>query len=210
MQTKVLERLQYISQGLTLSEQKHNSLKALDAGAKWIQIRWKKADEKEIYVLAQYIQKLCKQYEATCIINDHVNMAKDLDLDGVHLGLDDCSITVARDILGTTKIIGGTANTFDDISRRIAENCDYIGLGPFKYTTTKKDLSPLLGLSGYQNALGQMREQGLLTTPIFAIGGISNILDIQNLIEAGVYGIALSGLVTEKPHLISSIKKFLP
>jgi len=206
----MLERLQYISQGLTLAEQKNNILKALDAGATWIQIRWKQADEQDFLQLAQEIKQVCEQFAAKCIINDHVKLAKELDVDGVHLGLTDCGIADARLLLGSKKIIGGTANSLEDVLGRIAEQCDYIGLGPYKHTHTKQKLSPLLGLAGYENIINQIRQQGLPSVPIFAIGGISSLEDIQNLLQTGVYGIAVSGLVTQTPNIISSIKNLLP
>ncbi|WP_245972848.1 thiamine phosphate synthase [Sphingobacterium siyangense] len=209
MQTKTMEKLQYISQGQTLTEQKNNILKALDAGAKWIQIRWKDADEKSRYMLAEQIKQTCSEFGASCIINDHPLLAAAVDADGVHLGLDDCSVTAARDILGAGKIIGGTANSFSDVKQRISEHCDYIGLGPFNYTTTKQKLSPLLGIAGYENIIQQVRLAGLPPIPIFAIGGISQLEDIQQLLEIGVYGVALSGIVTKTPNIVSSINKIL-
>jgi len=202
-----MERLQYISQGHTLTEQKNNILKALDAGAKWIQVRWKETSDKELHILAEQIKRACSEFGAHCIINDHPAIAKSIDADGVHLGLDDCSIIDARNLLGPEKIIGGTANTFADVKQRIAENCDYIGLGPFNYTTTKQKLSPLLGISGYENIIQHIGQQALPLVPIFAIGGIRHLEDIQHLLQIGVYGIALSGIITETPNIVSSINK---
>ena len=206
----MLERLQYISQGLTLAKQKNNILKALDAGANWIQIRWKQADEQDFIQLAQQIKQICEPFGAKCIINDHVKLAKELDIDGVHLGLTDCGIADTRRLLGPSKIIGGTANSLEDVQSRIAEKCDYIGLGPFKHTDTKQKLSPLLGEAGYENIINQISQQGLPAVPIFAIGGISSLEDIQNLLQTGVYGVAVSGLITQTPNIISSIKNLLP
>jgi len=111
--------------------------------------------------------------------------------------------------LGPEKIIGGTANSFADVKQRILENCDYIGLGPFGYTTTKQKLSPLLGIAGYKNIIQQVRQEGLPSIPIFAIGGIKDLEDIHHLTQIGVYGIALSGMITQTPHIVSSINKLL-
>lgn len=206
----MLERIQYISQGLTLTEQKYNILKALDAGATWIQIRWKQTDERNFALLAQEIKKICEQFGAKCIINDYVSLAKDLDVDGVHLGLEDCPIATARLLLGPDKIIGGTANTLVDVQQRIAEKCNYIGLGPFQHTTTKQKLSPLLGAIGYASIIDHINQGEIPTIPIFAIGGIGSLEDIKNLLQAGVYGVAVSALLTQTPHIISSIKNILP
>ncbi|WP_312330419.1 thiamine phosphate synthase [Sphingobacterium sp.] len=209
MSTKTMEKLQYISQGQTLAAQKDNILKALDAGVKWIQVRWKGAHQERVYRLAEQVKNVCSRYGATCIINDHPALAAAVDADGVHLGLEDGSIDAARKLLGPKKIIGGTANSFTDVYQRITENCDYIGLGPFRFTKTKHNLSPLLGLDGYENIIGQVRQEGLSPIPIFAIGGIANLDDIQQLLQTGVYGIALSGSVTHNPAIVSSIHKIL-
>ncbi|WP_228453268.1 thiamine phosphate synthase, partial [Chryseobacterium sp. CH1] len=117
-----------------------------DNGIKWVQVRWKNAPENELISLCEISKQLCSEYQAVCIINDHVQIAKEIDADGVHLGLNDSAIEEARLILGKNKIIGGTANTLSDVLLRIKESCDYIGLGPLRFTTTKEKLSPVLGL----------------------------------------------------------------
>lgn len=204
----MLNKLQYISQGRTAPEQILNILAALDNGATWIQLRWKEGNYKQKQQLAGSVLKMCRAYKATCIINDHIDLAKTMDADGVHLGLSDESITKARDILGKDKIVGGTANTLAEVVQRTAEGCDYIGLGPLRFTRTKEKLRPVLGLQGYQKIIVQLQEQSIKTPPIYAIGGIE-IADITELQKAGIYGIALSGLISRQPVLIPQIKKLL-
>jgi thiamine-phosphate pyrophosphorylase len=167
-----MEKLQYISQGSSLEDQEKNIRKALDYGAKWIQVRWKNASEKDFITLCEISKKLCSDYQAVCIINDHVQIAKDVDADGVHLGLKDMSVEKARYILGENKIIGGTANTFSDILQRMVERCDYIGLGPLRFTSTKEQLSPILGFEGYGEIINSLKEKSIEIPKIFAIGGV--------------------------------------
>jgi thiamine-phosphate pyrophosphorylase len=124
-----------------------------------------------------------------------VYLAQQLAADGVHLGLSDMKIEEARSLLGKTKIIGGTANTFEDVLQRFQEGCDYIGLGPFQFTETKAVLSPTLGISGYENIINKMKTQNI-ETPVYAIGGIQ-LEDIDELMKTGIHGIALSGLLTQ-------------
>ena len=195
-------KLHYISQGNTVEEQLHNIHKALDNGCDWIQMRFKNQNALEVFTLAEAVKMLCKEYLATFIINDNVHLAQQLDADGVHLGLSDMKVEEARILLGKTKIIGGTANTFEDVFHRTAENCDYIGLGPFQFTTTKQNLSPILGLEGYRSIIKQMKIKNI-QIPIYAIGGIT-LENIQDLMETGIHGIAVSGLITqsENPALI--------
>jgi thiamine-phosphate pyrophosphorylase len=194
----MFNKLQYISQGSTIKEQHYNIHQALDNGCEWIQLRHKNALTEDLFDLADTIKLLCDTYTATFIINDNVHLAKQIDADGVHLGLNDMKIKEARSILGVTKIIGGTANTFEDIQQRMNEKCDYIGLGPFRFTSTKEKLSPLLGLEGYQSILQKLQRQNS-NIPIYAIGGIQ-LDDIENLIHCGIYGIAVSDLITSHPE----------
>lgn len=113
----------------------------------------------------------------------------------------------ARKILGDSFIIGGTSNTFEDIAMHAAAGADYIGCGPFRFTTTKKNLSPVLGLEGYQTLVAKMRENGL-TLPIVAIGGI-NAADIPAIMRTGVSGIALSGTVLRAENPVSEMRKLM-
>ena len=191
-------KLQYISQGNSVQEQLLNIHKALDNGCHWIQVRFKNQNALEVFTLAEAVKMLCKEYLATFIINDNVHLAKQLDADGVHLGLSDMSAKEARIILGKTKIIGGTANTFEDVLHRTAENCDYIGLGPFQFTTTKQNLSPILGLEGYQSIIKQMKIKNI-QIHIYAIGGIT-LENVEDLMETGIHGIAVSGLITQSEN----------
>src|SRR5207344_844126 len=136
-------KLQYISQGNTVQEQLYNIHQTLDNGCDWIQLRFKNASAIDLFTLAEAVKFLCEEYLATFIINDNVHLAQQLVADGVHLGLSDMKIEEARSLLGN-KIIGGTANTFEDVWQPATENCDYIGLGPYQFTTTKSNLSPTL------------------------------------------------------------------
>ncbi|MCT2564434.1 thiamine phosphate synthase [Chryseobacterium herbae] len=201
-----MEKLQYISQGQTREEQELNIRTALDNGIEWVQVRWKNASEKDLTELCQVSKKLCSEYQVVCIINDHVQIAKEIDADGVHLGLNDLSIEEARTVLGDRKIIGGTANTVSDVIQRIEEQCDYIGLGPLRFTSTKEKLSPVLGFEGYQHMINSLKEKSITIPKIFAIGGVV-LEDIQQLQQIGIYGVAVSGQITNRPAAISEFKK---
>lgn len=194
----MFNKLQYISQGNTIQEQLYNIHKALDNGCDWIQMRFKNQNAIEVLTLAEAAKILCQEYLATFIINDNVHLAQQLDADGVHLGLSDMNIEEARTLLGKNKIIGGTANTFEHVLQRTAENCDYIGLGPFQFTTTKEKLSPILGLEGYHFIIEKMKTKNI-QIPIYAIGGIS-LENVESLMETGIHGIAISGLITQSEN----------
>lgn len=203
-----MEKLQYISQGNTIQEQELYIRKALDNGIKWLQVRWKNAPENELINLCEISKQLCSEYQSVCIINDHVQLAKEIDADGVHLGLNDSSIEEARQTLGENKIIGGTANTLSDVIQRINESCDYIGLGPLRFTTTKEKLSPVLGFEGYQEIVDGLKGKSIDIPKIFAIGSIT-LEDILPLQEMEIYGVAISGLITKQPTIINELKKVM-
>ena len=180
---------------------------ALEGGCRWIQLRMKDTLQKEIQPIAKEALTLCREYEATFIIDDHVELAKQIKADGVHLGKSDMPIAEARRILGKDFIIGGTANTFEDVLGHHKAGADYIGCGPFRFTTTKKNLSPVLGLDGYRRIVWQMKEAGI-HLPIVAIGGITEA-DIPELMQTGVNGIALSGSILRAKNPIEEMKKIM-
>ena len=98
---------------------------ALEGGCKWIQLRMKDALLEEVEAVALQLKPLCKEHEAILILDDHVELAKKLEVDGVHLGKKDMPIDQARQILGEAFIIGGTANTFEDVVRQIHSKTSY-------------------------------------------------------------------------------------
>ncbi|MFD2942795.1 thiamine phosphate synthase [Flavobacterium notoginsengisoli] len=203
-------KLQYISQGETIETQLYNIHQALNAGCTWVQMRFKNQTAKDTFTLAEAVKLLCEEYLATFIVNDDLHLAEQIAADGVHLGLTDTKIDEARALLGSTKIIGGTANTFEDIQNHVQNGCDYIGLGPFRFTATKEKLSPILGLSGYFDILQKIKKNKI-EIPVYAIGGIT-LRDLNPLMETGIHGIAVSGIITEsleKEKLVQQLKEKL-
>ncbi|GHE33601.1 thiamine phosphate synthase [Sphingobacterium griseoflavum] len=195
-------RLQYISSGKTPEEHYINIRLALVRGVSWIQIRIKHTADHEIDRLIKRVILLKEQFSFTLIINDYVSLANDAAVDGVHLGLGDMPVLEAKAILSPSKIIGGTANSTADVQQRIKEGCDYIGLGPLRYTETKEKLSPLLGFEGYRSVIKDLGS--VPCPPIFAIGGIAKP-DISRLRKIGLYGVALSKCIqanfTDEQHI---------
>ena len=203
-------KLQYISQGETAAAQLNNIQQALDAGCLWIQLRFKNASDEALANIASQVKELCASHGATFIINDHPQIAKAVDADGVHLGLSDMPVHKAGEILGPDKIIGGTANTLEDILQRVDEGCSYVGLGPFRFTQTKEKLSPILGIDGYEKIMNELVRRKI-SIPIYAIGGIM-LEDTQSIMQTGVYGIAVSGVITthsDKKLLVEQFNSLL-
>lgn len=186
-------RLQFITHPHGHRDVAAGAAEALAGGCRWIQLRHKEASQAELAAEAARISAMCRRSGAVFIIDDHVELVSQSGADGVHLGKNDMPVAEARAILGPSKIIGATANTFADIEAAARDGADYIGLGPFRFTTTKKNLSPMLGLEGYRDILGRCREAGI-ALPVVAIGGITPA-DIPAIMETGASGIAISSSI---------------
>ena len=180
---------------------------ALEGGCRWIQLRVKDATDSEVRPMAIEVQRMCREAGATFIIDDRVELVGELGADGVHLGLKDMPVAQARRILGDSFIIGGTANTFDQARAHYEASANYIGCGPYRFTTTKKNLAPILGLEGYRTIMEQMRNHGM-DIPVVAIGGIEEP-DIPAILATGVSGIALSGVVLRAADPVLKMKQII-
>ncbi len=179
----------------------------LKAGLNWVQLRVKNRNEKEIYNIADSFVALCEKYKAYSIINDYPQLARRVGADGVHLGKEDMSPAEARELLGKDFIIGGTANTFEDVEALYEAGVNYIGLGPLRFTETKKNLSPVLGLEGYTEIL-QSCQANSIRIPIIAIGGIT-VEDLEALYDIGLHGVAVSGAIKRAGNPVQALKSFL-
>lgn len=191
-------RLQFITHPTPRYSVTEGARLALEGGCRWIQLRHKDADEATLLTEASEIAALCRRYAATFIIDDHVELVNRTGADGVHLGRNDMPVDRARMILGPGKIIGATANTFSHIMEAAQGGADYIGLGPFRFTETKKNLSPVLCTGGYADIMASCASMHL-RLPVVAIGGIT-AADIPAIMATGVSGIALSSTVLAAPH----------
>lgn len=199
--------LQYISHFTPQISYAEGIRMALEGGCRWIQLRMKDASAEEIIACAEEVIPLCRRHGAKFLLDDHVELVRQLGADGVHLGKNDMPVDEARKILGSDIIIGGTANTIEDIIRLHKQGADYIGCGPFRFTTTKKNLSPILGLDGYKSIVLKMKELGI-DLPIVAIGGIT-VEDIPAVMGTGVSGIALSGAILGAPDPVEMTARII-
>lgn len=181
---------------------------ACAAGVPLVQLRRKNVSEQELLASAKACREITGRYGVKLIINDHVDIALEVGADGVHLGLGDLDTGEARKRCPKDFVIGGTANSFEDLVHHYANGVDYVGLGPFRFTSTKERLSPVLGIEGYRMIVQRMREVGM-QLPVIAIGGIT-LEDCADLKESGVHGIAVSALITEaadKERVVKTVLK---
>jgi thiamine-phosphate pyrophosphorylase len=180
---------------------------ALKGGCTQIQLRMKNATFAEVEHIARKAKILCDKHGADLYINDHPQICLKVNATGVHLGKTDMTPIEARAILGDKYKIGGTANTFYDIMKLAKQNIDYIGLGPFRFTTTKNNLDPVLGLDEYRQIISLCKDSKI-NQPILAIGGIT-INDIPSIMQTGVSGIAMSSAILNAQDPVKETKEIL-
>jgi len=187
----IIPKLHYISQGNSPKEQLENIQKACSSGAELVQLRFKNSSQKKVLKLAKEAREITAHFQTRLVINDHYKVAKEIKADGVHLGKTDFCPTIVRKQLYTWQMIGGTATTLQDCETLLRKEVDYISLGPFRFTTTKDNLPPTLGLNGYTAIIEALQTK----TPIIGVGGITT-QDVSDILQTGISGIAASGAIT--------------
>ncbi|GGF39307.1 thiamine phosphate synthase [Echinicola rosea] len=175
-----------------------------EAGGKWVQLRMKAFPKAVILRTAFGAKEICDEFGCSLIINDHPEIAHKSGAFGVHVGKKDKAVQDIRERYGSRLVIGATANTLEDILA-VANDADYIGLGPFRFTSTKKDLSPTLGITGYQSIIPKVKNV-YPALPIIGIGGIVTE-DFPSLKASGLSGVAVSGLLHQSNHPQELIKE---
>jgi thiamine-phosphate pyrophosphorylase len=203
----MISRLHYITQDIAGFTHAELAELACRGGVDWVQLRVKNKNEEEWIEIAAATQKICKRYGAKLIINDNVFIAKEIKADGVHLGQQDMSPKEAREILGKGSIIGGSTNTPEDVRWMVQQEVDYVGIGPYTFTSTKDKLNPVLGIEGIRAVIGHCTTEKI-NIPFIAIGGI-RIEDIPLLLDAGAHGIAVSSGINKAENKSEAAAGFL-
>lgn len=198
--------LQFITNGDSIEQILWGAQVAVEGGCRWVQLRWKGASERELEAAAMLLKILCAEHGAVLVVDDNVELAQRMNLDGVHLGLADMPIHEARAILGPGFIIGGTANTPEQVVHQVAEGADYLGIGPYKFTATKKNISTILGAEGYRAALDALNASRRV--PVVAIGGIEPA-DVADVMATGVDGIAISGAILRAKNPVATTAEII-
>ncbi|MBQ1994113.1 MAG: thiamine phosphate synthase [Lachnospiraceae bacterium] len=184
--------------GNTLASQVEDALRG---GATFLQLREKNASKEEIIKEALEIKEICKKYNVPFVIDDDVDIAKEIDADGVHIGQNDASYKYARDILGDNKIIGMTAHNLEEALTAQNSGADYIGVGAVFNTSTKLDTIPMS-----RETLMQITSN--ISIPVVAIGGINenNILELKG---SGVDGVAVISAIFSKEDITEAANNLL-
>jgi thiamine-phosphate pyrophosphorylase len=202
----MISRLHFITQDLPSRTHVQLTRLAAEGGIDWVQLRLKKQPADNWQTIASETAAVCKEFGVRLIINDQVSLALECGAAGVHLGKKDMAVEEARKILGPSAIIGATANTFQDLERIADSSANYVGLGPFRFTATKENLSPILGLDGIASLCQRFRKVSPI--PVIGIGGIQ-LQDIESLMKTGLHGIAVSSAIGQQQDMVQSAGEFV-
>lgn len=180
---------------------------AIAGGCRWIQVNMKDASDDDIKCVINEVKPLCQESESILILNDRVELVKELELDGVHLDKGAMLPTQAREILGADPIIGVAANSFSDISQIRYFDIDYISVGPYKHPESSTADSPIVSTDDYASIMAQIHEQQI-ELPIVAFGDIKTT-DIQGLWATGINGIAVSNAIANANDISAQTAQFI-
>lgn len=200
-------RLQFITSAPTAGLTAAQALQAMRGGCRWVQVRMKDAPDSEVREAISLIGDEALRLGTAIIVDDRVELAASMpQVAGVHLGHNDMPRPEARALLGPDKIIGSTANTPEQ-ALALAPVSDYLGVGPFRFTTTKKNLAPLLGATGIADVCASLRKAAM-PVPVVAIGGILPA-DMPQVMDTGANGVAVSGAIHAAPSPEEATAQFL-
>ncbi len=208
---RVLERtpslVHLVTDGADVTDTVEQVRQAVSGGCSWVQVRMKNADATERDAALLSLRDFCHSHGATLIVDDDVQAVRRTVIDGVHLGRNDMDPTEARAILGPVPLIGATVNCAADAERLVGKPIDYIGLGPWRFTTTKRRLADPLGAQSTRDLVRHIRDLGI-RVPILAIGGIT-CEDIPAVLASGVDGIAVSSAICRAADPAAAASRFI-
>ncbi len=169
---------------------------AVEGGATLVQYRDKTSDTAELVRVAKQLHQVTKAAGVPLLINDRVDVALAVGVEGVHIGQDDVDLKTARKLLGTDAIIGVTANSLEEALEAARGGADYLGIGTVYATPTKENTKSIIGTSGVHQILSELLTQGFPDMKTVAIGGI-NASNVQRIIyqcgsrKKGLDGVAV-------------------
>ncbi|MCK8816448.1 thiamine phosphate synthase [Natroniella sulfidigena] len=203
MSQKVLDTDIYCLTGEKFSQGRSNIevvKEMIAAGVEIIQYREKKKDMLEKYQEAEKLRHLTQEAGVTFIINDDIDLALVVDADGVHVGQDDLPVDVVRDLIGEDKIIGLSTHSPQQAREAVAQDVDYIGVGPIFSTDTKEDVCAPVGLEYLEYVVEN------IDLPFVAIGGIKED-NVELVVEKGASCVAMITEIVGAEDIQEKIKR---
>jgi thiamine-phosphate pyrophosphorylase len=164
----------------------------IEGGVDLIQLRAKKETPDEISKIAAGLRSVTRELGIALIINDHPEIARAAEADGVHVGQDDLPIAAVRNVVGPNCFVGKSTHSLDQAIRAFYERADYIGFGPLFPTPTKPDYQPV--------GLKEIQRVHELPLPIFCIGGIK-LDNLPKIIEAGAQRVVIVSGLLQAPDI---------
>lgn len=189
-----------ISSNIAVSSAKETAKLVIDGGADAIQLREKTISDDEFISLAGEIRDIITESGTLLIINDRINVAREVNADGVHLGQNDMSVSEARNIIGNEKIIGVSTHSIIQARQAQKEGADYIAIGPV-FSTRTKDYEPSIGLEIIQEI------SGAINIPFIAIGAIT-LENLDEVLKAGASRVAVCSAIISSKDILSSTRQF--
>jgi len=174
---------------------------AVDAGCRIIQYREKNKDTKQLITEAKKLKEICKN-KAIFIVNDNIEVALEVNADGVHLGQEDIDINTARKKLGKNKIIGQTVHSLEEAENAEKEGANYVGLAPIFETDTKKDTISPIG----KETIKEIRDK--INIPIVAVGGITKE-NVKQVISTGADAAVSVSSVISSDDVFREVRRFI-
>lgn len=179
----------------------------IQGGGRWIQIRMDDASDDEIRKVVEEVKPLCLEVQSFLLLHNRVELAKTLDVGGVHLDKNGMLPSKARLELGPAAVIGVSANTIDDVKAVRSLDVDYIAIGPYHNSNLFDASVPLLGLEGVKKVMDDMQQLEINIAHV-ASGGIGKD-DVIDLLKAGANGIAVSEAIASSPDVKKETEEFL-
>ncbi|WP_278253335.1 thiamine phosphate synthase [Bacillus sp. SD088] len=176
---------------------------ALQGGITCFQLREKGVSSlqgRDKYLFAEKCMKLCKKYNVPFIINDDVDLAIALQADGVHIGQEDETASLAREKIGKDKILGVSVHTIEEAALAQKAGADYVGIGPVYATSTKEDARIPAGTTMIKQVASQYPN-----LPIVGIGGLTE-KNLVPVLKAGGSGVALISAIASSQNPRSQAK----
>lgn len=176
----------------------------LRGGAKIIQLRMKDADFSKVREVAQSILKEKEKYSFTIILNDYVELALELGVDGIHVGENDLPITKIKKIgeaNGRSPLLGYSSHSIEEAKQAVSDGADYIAFGAIFPTKTKGPGHPVQGIEKLRQLVKE------IPVPVVAIGGITRE-NIHSVLETGVDSIAMITALTQAPNVEEATRYF--
>lgn len=179
----------------------------IEGGGRWVQVRMDNASDEEVGKVIEEVKPLCLEVQAFLLLHNRVELAKTLDVGGVHLEKSSVLPSKARLELGPAAVIGVSANTIDEVKAVRSLDVDYLSIGPYKEGWLFDSSVPVLGLQGIEGVVGEMKRQEINIAHV-AVGGIKKE-DVVSLLRAGVNGIAVSDAIAYADDPKKETEEFL-